>query len=104
MASYMTSSGFPALDGRCEIDNNFRCTSYTSNTLGAGKVRNLGSSLSLNFIVDFPGPGNIFVILATGGVAGFSGTASENPSERITDADEPWAASATAKQAVVGRS
>ena len=88
MATYTTNSGFSDLNGVCEISGLARdsVSSYTSSTLGPAKVKNLGSSESLNFRLKFDS-GDIYVILATGGGSGYSGTASHTGSP-----DEPWAA------------
>lgn len=93
MASYNVTSGFPDLNGSCEIDGD-DCTSYTSNNLGAGTVRNIGGPSTLMFQVNFPGPGNLYTIGANSNGSGYSGEAS-NGGENVRDIDEPWAASAT---------
>lgn len=84
MATYSTSSGFSDLDGTCEISDD-DVKSYTSNTLGPARVKNNGSSLSLNFRLKFDS-GDVYGILATGDVYSFNGTAAHTGSPN----DEPW--------------
>jgi hypothetical protein len=95
--SYSTTSGFSDLVGSCEISNN-NVTSYTSNSKGAGTVTNLGGS-NLNFRVSFSGVTRPYVIVASAnpGANGFSGNANNDGPE---EAEETWAATATAPEPV----
>lgn len=100
MASYSTTSGFADLVGTCEITGD-DCTSYTSNTLGAGTVTNLGSGSNLNFRVSFEGVSRQYVIIADANGSGFSGNANDNGPQ---EGEESWAATATTTAAGSGKS
>ena len=86
MARYSTSSGFNDLVGNCEISDGETVLSYTSDTLGPAKVKNLGSRLSLNFQLKFSS-GAVFGVLATGDISSFSGNATQTGT-----GTEPWSA------------
>ena len=98
--SYTTTSGFPDLDGSCEISGD-NVTSYYSDTRGTGTVRNLGGT-GLRFIVSFSGVPRPYVINATANGAGngFDGNANDNGPE---EGEEEWAATATRAEAAYGK-
>jgi hypothetical protein len=100
MASYSTTSGFADLVGSCEITDD-DCTSYTSDTKGAGTVTNLGSGSNLNFRVSFVGVTRPYVIIANSDGSGFSGNANNNGPE---EGEDSWAATATSTAAGSGKS
>ena len=99
MASYYTSSGFVDLVGTCKIIGN-NVTSYTSNIRGAGTVTNLPGP-NLNFRVSFPGVAHPFTIFASPNGSGFDGRANDVDGG---NAEESWAATATAVAAGSGQS
>jgi len=93
---YTTTSGFSDLDGSCEITGN-NCSSYNSTARGAGTVTNKGGP-GLHFHVNFSGVTHPYVIHATARGTGYSGNAQDNSDG---DAEESWAAAATAVQEAV---
>ena len=99
--SYTTTSGFPDLDGSCEISGN-NVDSYYSNTKGPGTVTPLPGSSLLKFKVSFAGVRRPYVIRADANPTGngFIGTANDDGPE---EGDETWAATATKAEAAYGK-
>ncbi len=97
--SYTTTSGFSDLVGSCEITGT-NVTSYTSNTQGTVTPENLGGP-NLHFKVKFDAVTHPYVINANASGNGFSGNAKDK--DGLTDAEETWAATATAAEAAYAK-
>ena len=90
MANYTTASGFTDLVGSMVVTNN-NVDSYTSDTQGAGTVRNLGGT-GLNFNVSFTAVNRTYHVQATANGSNYSGNANNNGPEA---AQEDWTATAS---------
>jgi hypothetical protein len=91
MANYITSSGFPDLNGTMVAAGD-TVSSYTSTSLGAGNVQNTGGN-GLDFNVGFStSPPRVYHINSNANGTGFTGSANNNGPAAD---QEPWSATAT---------
>ena len=91
MANYNTTSGFSDLNGTMVAAND-NVTSYNSNNLGPGSVRNTGGT-GLDFNVSFATrPPRVYHINSNISGNGFSGSANNNGPEAD---QQTWEATAT---------
>ncbi|MEP7214410.1 MAG: hypothetical protein ABI791_15140 [Acidobacteriota bacterium] len=90
MTNYNTHSGFGDLNGTMSVTDD-NVDTYTSTTLGAATVHNLGGT-GLSFNLSFSTPPKNYHINATPNNGGFSGSANNNGPDAGQDS---WTATAS---------